>query len=298
MKLSIIVVAFDMARELPRTLQSLMPDYQLDGNSTDYEVLVVDNGSPEPVPEASIRQCGPQFKPHYLNNPPSSPAYALNYGAARATGDIVGFVVDGAHLLTPGLLRKTTACFRAMTDAVVITRYFYLGPGPQNETILEGYNQAEEDRLLQNIDWPRAGYRLFEIGTPLVYKDFPNYTWFYRPLESNCLFMPRDTFLTMGGADERFDLPGGGFMNIDLFKRACDWPDSRPVMLIGEGSFHQVHGGTTTNVTPAEQTRRVATYLEQYRAIHGCDLQASKRRLSYFGDIPTPAADLQRFNKA
>jgi hypothetical protein len=108
--------------------------------------------------------------------------------------------------------------------------------------------------------------------------------------------MPRENYLAMGGADERFDLPGGGFMNIDLFKRACDWPESQPVMLIGEGSFHQVHGGTTTNVAPEEQTRRVDAYLQQYRAIHGCDLKASNRRLSYFGDIPIPAADLQRFN--
>ncbi len=75
-------------------------------------------------------------------------------------------------------------------------------------------------------------------------------------------------------------------MNIDLFKRACDWPDSQPVMLIGEGSFHQVHGGTTTNVSPEEQSRRVDAYLEQYRSLHGCDLEASKRRLSFLATSP------------
>jgi hypothetical protein len=43
--LSIVVVAHDMARELPRTLRSLSPGHQRRLAAEDYEVLVVDNGS-------------------------------------------------------------------------------------------------------------------------------------------------------------------------------------------------------------------------------------------------------------
>lgn len=297
MKLSVIVVVHDMAREIPRTLKSLSRDYQINCKALDYEVLVIDNGSSEPVPAEVIRSFGPEFKPHYLKNPPPSPAYALNYGAEKAEGSLLGFVVDGAHLMTPGLLSKASACFRAMPNAVVITRYFYLGPGAQNETILQGYSKEREDELLNSINWPAAGYRLFEIGTPLIYKDFPNYSWFYKPLESNCLFMSRENYRTIGGADERFDIPGGGFMNIDLFKRACDFPRSKPVMLIGEGSFHQMHGGTTTNVPPDVQARRVASYGQQYRDIHGCDLKSTKKDLHYYGNMPTQASEIHRLNK-
>ena len=46
--LSVVVVAYDMARELPRTLRSLAPDYQQGIAADDYEVVVVDNGSPTP----------------------------------------------------------------------------------------------------------------------------------------------------------------------------------------------------------------------------------------------------------
>lgn len=296
MTLSFIVIAFNMTRELPRTLQSLTRAYQRLGDAVDYEVLVIDNGSAEPLAAEVIESFGPEFRSHQLQDPPASPAYALNYGASVARGDILGLLVDGAHLLTPGVLQKALACFRAEQDAVVATRYFYLGPGPQNETILQGYDQAEEDRLLASIQWPKKGYRLFEVGTPLIYKDFPVYTWFYKPLESNCLFLTKRQFEVMGGADERFDLPGGGFMNIDLFKRSCEYPGAQPFMLIGEGSFHQVHGGTTTNVNPEEQARRVATYRRQYRELHGAELSPIAKSLFYYGDIPIAAANIQRLN--
>ena len=51
LSLSVVVVAYDMARELPRTLRSLSTPYQRDLESADYEVVVVDNGSPEPLSE-------------------------------------------------------------------------------------------------------------------------------------------------------------------------------------------------------------------------------------------------------
>ena len=44
-----VVVAYDMARELPRTLRSLAPPMQTGIAAADYEIVVVDNGSPEPV---------------------------------------------------------------------------------------------------------------------------------------------------------------------------------------------------------------------------------------------------------
>ena len=49
---SVVVVTYDMARELPRTLQSLAVPYQRDIGADDYEVIVVDNGSPEPVDQS------------------------------------------------------------------------------------------------------------------------------------------------------------------------------------------------------------------------------------------------------
>ena len=53
MKLSVILVAYDMAREIPRTLESLSRSYQERAENLEYEVLLLDNGSPVPLDEAS-----------------------------------------------------------------------------------------------------------------------------------------------------------------------------------------------------------------------------------------------------
>ncbi|KAA1190067.1 glycosyltransferase family 2 protein [Pseudohalioglobus sediminis] len=297
MKLSVVVVAYDMQREIPRTLQSLTRDYQTDCADLEYEVLVMDNGSPQPMDAGAITAFGDNFHYHYLPSPPPSPAMAMNHGARLARGDILCFMIDGAHLLTPGVFKHALASFRAFGDAIVLTRYFFLGPGDQNDTIADGYCREEEDRLLQSIDWPQQGYRLFEIGTPLQ-GDVPKITWFNKMTESNCLFMLKSTFADIGGADERFDLPGGGFVNLDLYKRAADHPGTEPVLLIGEGSFHQLHGGTTTNVAPEERDREVARYKAQYREIHGQDLVLSDKPVHFLGHLPTLHSKIHMRNNA
>jgi hypothetical protein len=295
-KLSVILVAYDMAREIPRSLQSLSPDYQEGVQADEYEVLVIDNGSAVPLGEAAVAACGPNFHYHYLENPPSSPAYALNYGAAQARGDILCFMIDGAHLLTPGVLKLALAAYRAFAEPVVLTRYFFLGPGEQNDTILQGYNQQREDELLQQIDWPCDGYRLFEIGEPLI-GGVPKITWFNKMMESNCLFMRRGVFSAMGGANEQFDFPGGGFLNMDMCREATELPGTEPVLLIGEGSFHQVHGGTTTNVTPQERDRRVAGYRQQYETIRGREFRAGEKEVFYLGHMPTLRSKIHLRNR-
>ena len=294
MKLSIIVVSYNMTRELPRTLYSLSRAYQRDIDDLEYEVIVVDNGSDNPLPPATVESFGPQFRCIQLENPPPSPAYALNEGVRLASGDTVCLMVDGATLLTPGVLEKVSRCYKAYSNPVVALRYFFLGPGEQNDTIRDGYNQVEEDRLLAEIGWPEDGYRLFEISTPIRFPGQEKSSWFDKIIESNCLSMRKSTFQEIGGCDERFNLPGGGFMNIDIFQRAASREDTTLVLLVGEGVFHQFHGGTTTNVSPDDRDAEVQSYLRQYIEIHGRDLIQTKSGFHYFGHLPTEASKIHR----
>lgn len=296
MKLSVIVVSYNMGREIPRTLQGLTSSYQHNCADLDFEVLVLDNNSSEPLDESMVKSYGDNFHYHFLKDAPPSPAYALNYGAKHSTGEVLCLMIDGAHLLTPGTFNMALAAFRAFSEPLVLTRYFYMGPGSQNEAILEGYNQAEEDRLLAKIDWPNDGYRLYEVGVPLQGRH-PKITWFNKMIESNCLFISRRLFTRIGGADERFNIPGGGFLNADLLTEAAAVEGVTPVQLIGEGSFHQMHGGTTTNVTPEERTACVEQYQAQYREIRGCDLEPISKDIFFLGHLPTHHSKIHMWSR-
>ncbi|MEE4145290.1 MAG: glycosyltransferase [Halieaceae bacterium] len=291
MKLSIILVSYDMAREIPRTLQGLARDYQHGARDLEYEVILVDNGSPTPLDEASWRGTDVPVRVIRLDNASPSPAQAINIAAGEASGELLCLMVDGAHLLTPGVFSLAQSCFAAFDKPVVAVRYFYLGPDEQNVSITNGYDKTVEDQLLASVNWPDDGYRLFEIGSPLR-AGAHHITWFNRMFESNCLFIRSSFFQEIGGADERFDLPGGGFLNLDIYKRAIDSPGAIPVQLIGEGSFHQLHGGTTTNVGQEKQNTRLATYLEQYKSIRGHGELMSDKTLHFLGHLPTTASKI------
>lgn len=76
--LSLVVVVYDMTREAPRTLRSLATPYQRGISPQDYEVIVMDNGSPQPLGADLVRDFGPQFRYHYVDQALKSPASAVN----------------------------------------------------------------------------------------------------------------------------------------------------------------------------------------------------------------------------
>ena len=293
MKLSVILVSYDMAREIPRTLQGLSRTYQHGAQELEYEVILVDNGSPVPLDPASWAEIDVPVRLIYLKDAPPSPARAINTALKEAVGDIICLMIDGAHLLTPGVFRMAMACYGAFENTVVATRYFWLGPDAQNESIAKGYDKAVEDQLLQSINWPEDGYRLFEIGTPLRTSD-ENINWLNRMFESNCLFMRRSLFLEQGGAEERFDYPGGGFINLDIFSRAVDAPGITASQLIGEGCFHQLHGGTTTNVSTEKRNISLEKYRKQFEEIRGHGDVITKKTFFYMGHLPNKASKIHR----
>jgi glycosyltransferase involved in cell wall biosynthesis len=291
MKISVIVVSYDMSREIPRTLRSLSRSYQVGATDLEYEVLLFDNGSPEPLDESIWAGIDVPVRLFQAQNASSSPARAINSALKEAKGEIICLMIDGAHILTPGVFRMALSAYKAFENAVIAIRYFYLGAEAQTVSIERGYDKLAEDKLLEKIQWPDDGYRLYEIGTPLPSGgSLP--TWFNRMFESNCLFMKREVFEELGGADERFDFPGGGFVNLDIFKRAVELPGITPVQIVGEGSFHQLHGGVTTNVSGDERKARLAKYREQYARIRGHDTLIADVPFVYMGHMPTQASNI------
>ena len=291
--LSVILVAYNMQRAAPRSVQSLLNPYQRGISADSYEVIVVDNGSDRPLTSLPGPEGCAGIRNLRLENAPPSPARAINLGLEKARGEVVAIMVDGAHMLTPGALRHGLDLFASLDNPVVALPQFFLGPGPQTETVGQGYDEAAEDALLAQIGWPDDGYRLFEIGVPYRIEPGgrrPQLFWFVRLFESNCLFARREAIERIGGCDERFDLPGGGLLVPDLYRRLADLPDAELVQLLGEASFHQVHRGTSTNVTREQQKAQLQAYLAQYQAIRGRAFEVSQKPLKYYGHMPTPHA--------
>src|SRR5690606_25832233 len=56
-----------------------------------------------------------------------------------------------------------------------------------------------------------------------------------------------EIFRDIGQADERFNLSGGGALNLYIYRLVALHPRTEAYVLAGEGSFHQLHGGVTTS---------------------------------------------------
>ena len=267
-RLSVILVVYNMRREAIRTLQSLRAGYQLGVRAEDYEVLVMDNGSTEPLDAAQVSALGRNFTLHRLDPAPPSPMRAINEGVRRARGNTVAILIDGARMLSPGLialaLRQTPGAREVLTAPT-----YHLGKEIQGRAVHTGYNEAAEDALLALVGWPHApgsGHRLFEIA---CFGGSQRFGLFQPLIESNFLAMPRALFDEMGGYDERFDFPGGGYGSADALRRAAELPGVRLLLAAGEGTFHQFHTGAARSSTDDNAGARVQAYESQYQALRG-----------------------------
>ncbi|MHB8271397.1 class I SAM-dependent methyltransferase [Bradyrhizobium sp.] len=278
-KLSVVVVGYNMARELPRTIRSLSSAMQRGIHPRDYEVILIDNGSTQPVDAAELSRVLPGLVIHRLAPATVSPVPAINFGLSLARGDLIGVWVDGARMASPGLLTTALTASRLHARPVIGTLAFHLGPAAQMESVKQGYNQTAEDMLLAQSGWEDDGYRLFEISS---FAGSSAGGWFNLPSESNALFLRAEHWRALGGFDARFATPGGGLANLDIWSRVCADPDAELIMLLGEATFHQVHGGVATNSLAPPH----ALFHEEYVRIRGQPYQRPSRRPLYFGNLP------------
>ena len=283
---SVVVVVYNMAREAPRTLHSLSAAYQRHIDPDDYEVIVVDNGSNPPFDPKVIEGLSGNFRLIRIDHASPSPAQAVNRGIAEARGEVIGVMIDGARMVTPGLLHFARHGAALYDRAVVASIGWFLGFDDQKWALEGGYDKEREDALLKSIDWPADGYRLFEIGT---LAGSSSNGWLLPIAESNALFLRRELWEMLEGFDERFDLPGGGLVNLDTYRRALELPNAELVVLLGEG-FHQIHGGISTNSDIDLFPDAFRRWVQQYETIRGRPWASPAQvRPTYLGTLPRPA---------
>lgn len=245
-KLSILVCAFNMERELPRTLFTLSSQYQRNIDNIDLDITVLDNGSRIPLNENALQSVIPGVRVIRPETTYQSPISAINEILKTLTGDLIGLLIDGARMCSPGLLREACNAWQADRTKAIGTLAFHLGPDVQMRSVSDGYNQDSEDKLLSTVEWQKDGYKLFDIS---VLAGSSASGWFGTIGETNALFMDQQLWQEVSWLDERFEAPGGGLANLDLWSRAVKASRHRPWMILGEATFHQFHGGAATNGT-------------------------------------------------
>ncbi len=283
-RLSVVVIVHRMADQAERTLYSLSPGYQRGVEAGDYEVIVIENASDQPLGEArAARALGAGHLTYrWREETQRSPVPAVNAGAAMARGAALAIVIDGARMLSPGVIRHTLAALRADPGAAVSVPGYHLGQELQQIAVNKGHDAAADTALLEGIGWPADGYRLFEVAVP---SGSSRRGILRRQSESNFLAMAVDRWRAIGGMDPRYDDHGGGKANLDLYKRLLEHPGTTLYFLFGEGTFHQFHGGVTTNTTEAEREAIMAAINAQDQAIRGEGVRPPANKPILFGDL-------------
>ena len=244
-KLSVIVIAHNMSRQAMNTIMSLSIRCQKNVRESDYEIIVIENESPNCIAESALKSLGGNIHYYRRNEPGVSPAAAINFALSVAKAPFVGLMVDGARMVTPRVIECALMASAIDINSLLSIPGYFVGPCEHQHAAQFQHTEESEKALLQSIQWPENPYRLFDICSLSA----ANPRGIFIPfLESNCFFTSKENFDRIGGADEDFQLPGGGALNLHTYRKIALLPECLYYFIAaGEGSFHQFHGGVTTS---------------------------------------------------
>ncbi len=282
-RLSIVVIFYDMPEQAQNTLYTLSADYQQGVDTSDYEVITVENRSDNNIDQNQLQNLSGNFQYFLRDEKLPTPVHAINFGAEKAQGDFICIMVDGARMVSPRLVYYTLKATHLYPNCVVTVPGYHLGDKLQQRAALEGYDEKTERELLNSVPWRQDGYQLFNIcclsGTST--------NGYFQPIgESNSVTVSQQLFTELNGFDSRFTETGGGQCNLDFYKRAVEFPDTQLIMLFGEGSFHQFHGGVTTGKETGDaREKTMQDHFAQYREIRGEPYSPPQKLPIYLGEI-------------
>ena len=109
---SVILIGYRMADQLANTLATLSADYQRRAGGEDYEVVVVENDSGENLPAEVVSKLPSNIRYFLRQESSPSPVPAINFAFEQCRGDYIGLVMDGARMLSPGVIDNALQCYR------------------------------------------------------------------------------------------------------------------------------------------------------------------------------------------
>ena len=288
-ELSIIVIAHNMRRQASNTVQSLSIQCQKNVSESDYEIIVVENESSNNLDEKQLKAYGGNIHYYSRKEPGKSPVHAINFALSVAKGSLIGLLIDGARMVTSRVVEYALMALRAKSNSLIAIPGYFIGPCEHHYADDYNYSEDQEIKLLESIQWQKNPYRLFNICTISAANPRGAFIPF---LECNCFFTSMKNFKSIGGADEKFLLPGGGALNLHTYRKIALLPDCTHYFIAqGEGSFHQLHGGVTTS-TKKDRDALLKEFSMQLNSTWGEKFRSLHREPILLGAIPSQA---QRF---
>lgn len=266
---SVVVPTYNRPKQLARCLSALN---QLDYPRDRYQVLIVDDGSAEPL-DTVVAPFQEAVDIILLRQANAGPAAARNAGVQRAAGDYIAFTDDDC-MPSPDWLSQLAVAFAAYPDAMVGGRTLNALP----ENLYSAASQALIDYLYEYYDDATQG------------------TFF----ASNNIAMARSHFLSIGGFDVSFPLAAAEDRNLcDCWQQAGYPMHYAPTVTIQHAhalslhSFWQQHFGYGRGAFCFHQVRAKRTA----QRIKVEPLTFYTRLLTYplrQGKVPTEASGLTR----
>ena len=150
MLFSVIVPIYGVEAWLPECVDSILAQ-----TFRDFELILVDDGSPDGCPALCDRYAAGDSRVRVVHKPNGGLVSARQAGISKARGEYV-VNVDGDDLIAPGMLERAAELIRAQGPDLISFSVTYLEPsGPRTvtEPLPEGlYDRAGKEREI----WPRA----------------------------------------------------------------------------------------------------------------------------------------------
>ncbi len=235
---SVIVPTYNRAALLRRTLDSLAAQ---DLPRSDFEVLVVDDGSTDETAEVAAGYAD-RLALRYLFQPDEGwrVAQARNLGIAAATGEVCVFI-DSGVLLHSGCLRAHLRSHQAAGGPVAVCGYVYGYGAAGAEELAGSLDRTDPDAV---IDLLRGSGRWPDIRESLYARQADRLDGLPAPwiLFWTCnVSVPTGQLRALGGFDEHFRSWGGE--DIDLGYR-LHLAGVRILLDRSASSIHYPHGST------------------------------------------------------